>query len=149
MDIYIKHEQGISDLYKDAQRLRDAVFITEQNVPIALEYDNQDDKRMHYVGYYEDTEKHMIPVTTARVDQQSNSWHVERVATGKAFRGHGFAKLLMEKIIADARLADITSVALDAQIQASGFYENLGFVKKGDTFMDAGIEHIAMILTLK
>ena len=37
-----------------------------------------------------------------------------------------------------------TTVVLDAQLTARGFYERAGYVAHGDTFMDAGIEHVAM-----
>jgi predicted GNAT family N-acyltransferase len=32
-------------------------------------------------------------------------------------------------------------VTLAAQLQAIGFYERLGYVARGDVFLDAGIEH--------
>ncbi|MFT5128484.1 MAG: putative GNAT family N-acyltransferase [Rhodothermales bacterium] len=38
----------------------------------------------------------------------------------------------------------IRPVYLNAQTTAVGFYEKLGFCKRGDVFMDAGIEHIEM-----
>jgi len=41
-------------------------------------------------------------------------------------------------------------VVLDAQVQAIGFYEALGYTRTpGDVFLDAGIEHVTMSRTLE
>ena len=43
---------------------------------------------------------------------------------------------------------DSSMVILDSQVQAIGFYETLGFAARGGTFMDAGIPHRHMVLSL-
>lgn len=146
MTLYIKDEQGISKTYEDAKIIRQEVFINEQQIPAELEFDNQEDNRVHYVGYQVDNAGESVPATTARIHEQHDNWHIERVATVKDLRGNGFAKQLLTKIIQDAREKDISVVALGAQLHATGFYEELGFVQQGDVFMDAGIEHITMTL---
>lgn len=146
MTLYINSEHGVSKTYEDAKMIRQTVFINEQQIPVELEFDNQENNRVHYVGYQVDDAGDFVPATTARIHEQHDNWHVERVATVKELRGNGFAKQLLTKIIQDAREKNIAVVALDAQLHATGFYQDLGFVQQGSVFMDAGIEHITMTL---
>ena len=38
---------------------------------------------------------------------------------------------------------------IEAQTYAREFYENVGFIKKGNEFLEDGIPHIPMILTFE
>jgi predicted GNAT family N-acyltransferase len=40
-----------------------------------------------------------------------------------------------------ARERGFAGITLAAQLHAIGFYERLGYVARGDVFLDAGIEH--------
>ena len=42
---------------------------------------------------------------------------------------------------------DADVITIEAQVQARGFYEKLGFVQTSDEFDDGGIMHIEMKLT--
>ena len=74
--------------------------------------------------------------------------HIGRVAVLDSARGAGIGYQLMEAAIQAAREAGHTHVALSAQLHALAFYQRLGFVAHGGTFMDAGIPHREMLLTL-
>ncbi|MDR3240693.1 MAG: GNAT family N-acetyltransferase [Lactobacillaceae bacterium] len=141
-ELIISKQYGTGQLSDWALEIRRQVFINEQNVPLDLEIDDLDDKTTHYVGFRGDQ-----PITTARVlvNEEENSWHIQRVATLANERGHGYAHKIMQTIIEDAEIAGVKHLELGAQLTAQAFYEKLGFRTFGTTFMDAGIEHINMI----
>lgn len=135
----IKKQAGLGELADDALMIRDAVFIAEQGVQEQREHDDEDQNRIHYVGYLDDN-----PVTTARVQVQGDNWHIERVATLSHARGRGLAQQLMQQIMTDARLQSARSMDLNAQVTAKPFYDKLGFTQRGDVFLDAGMNHVNM-----
>ncbi|WP_461239860.1 GNAT family N-acetyltransferase [Paucilactobacillus sp. N302-9] len=133
-----------SEIYHDAFQIREAVFIKEQHVPAELEQDAFEAKTTHFVGY----DSH-VPVTTLRILKQADSWKIQRVATQKQARGHGYAKQLLEHIIALAKQDKLAKkLILDGQLTAIPFYEKLGFKIQGETFEEAGILHKHMSLNL-
>jgi predicted GNAT family N-acyltransferase len=68
------------------------------------------------------------------------------VAVAQSVRGKGHGKQVIEALMNLAQdTGTVSSFALDAQIQATGLYEKLGFEKVGDVFDDAGIDHIKMV----
>lgn len=144
-ELIVSKEYGLGSFSKDALSIRQTVFVEEQGIPLELELDDFDSRTTHYVGFTA-----AKPVTTARVsiNDQDNGWHIQRVATLSEARGHGYAAKLMKTIISDAKEAGIHKLDLGAQVSSRGFYEKLGFKPVGEPFMDAGIQHIEMILTI-
>ncbi|WKD29498.1 GNAT family N-acetyltransferase [Halomonas sp. KG2] len=129
-----------STLKDIASEIRRVVFIEEQSVPQEEEWDGRDEQCSHFIAYLEDQ-----PVGTARLLPDG---HIGRVAVLDSARGAGIGYQLMEAAIQAAREAGHTHVALSAQLHALAFYQRLGFVAHGGTFMDAGIPHREMLLTL-
>ena len=122
--------------------LRHVVFVEEQGVPVEMELDEHDEvDAFHVMGIVEGE-----IVATARLVVVNGVGKIGRVAVAKHARGKGCGKQLIEALMNHARDADtVSSFALDAQIQATGLYEKLGFEKVGDVFDDAGIDHIKMV----
>jgi predicted GNAT family N-acyltransferase len=121
------------DVAKEAILVRKEVFQGEQKVDPALDFDDKDIICKHVVLYYENK-----PVGTGRIDP---SGKIGRVAVLNKFRksGHGRTIVLfLEKI---AKESGGLRVWCHAQKQAEGFYLKLGYEKRGDTFLEAGIEH--------
>lgn len=121
--------------------VRHEVFVIEQKVPVEEELDDRDETAVQIVVLDDQGEV----VGTCRVlDDGDGVARVGRMAVLAAARGRGFARDLIDEAerVADGR--GDTSVVLDAQLTARGFYERAGYVAHGDTFMDAGIEHVAM-----
>ena len=54
----------------------------------------------------------------------------------------------MQAMIDYARQHNLPDLKLSAQVYATGFYTRLGFVQRGETYDDCGIEHIEMFLSL-
>lgn len=142
MTVEIKHQIGLGAIHDDALTIRTAVFVAEQGVPMHLELDNPtvEATALHIVAYVDGK-----LAGTARVfEEHPGIWHVQRVATLYPMRGQGIGRQLLAYIEKLAPGYHIQTLELGAQIQAKGFYENLGFQAFGDEFYDANILHINM-----
>jgi predicted GNAT family N-acyltransferase len=125
----------------DCYAIRTEVFCHEQKVSRDLEFDGLDGDSRHYLARHGDQ-----PVGTGRVRPlDGNVVKFERIAVGIAHRGQDIGWAIMDRAIADAIAGGAAAGKLNAQVSAGGFYEKLGFVRYGDKFMEAGIEHIAMV----
>lgn len=124
-----------------ASEIRRVVFIEEQQVPLEEEWDGRDGDCRHFVAL-----RHELPLGTARLLPDG---HIGRVAVLSEARGLGIGVALMEAAIEAARHRGHDQVELAAQTHALDFYERLGFTAYGDEFMDAGIPHRNMRLTLR
>ena len=71
------------------------------------------------------------------------------MAVVKACRGSGIGGAILHALVEEARRRNMAEVTLGAQIHAIGFYARYGFEAVGDEFMDAGIPHRKMILSLR
>jgi predicted GNAT family N-acyltransferase len=130
-----------SQLQHDAKLIRSMVFIEEQNISEADEWDEQDAISLHFVVYAQDQ-----AIATARL-LENNS--IGRVAVLQQYRGEGIGKLLMQQIIQVAKQQNRAFLQLSAQVYAIRFYENLGFQVQGEEYLDCEIPHIDMGLSLK
>jgi predicted GNAT family N-acyltransferase len=74
--------------------------------------------------------------------------HVGRIAVHERWRGRGVGTRLVEFLAEVARDRGFTEIYLHSQAQAAEFYTRLGYEIRGDTFMEAGIEHVLMVRTL-
>ena len=128
----------------EALAVRRAVFIDEQGVPASLEIDEHDGDpatvatAVHVLGRVDGR-----PVATGRLllAEPDGRLHIGRVAVLREQRGRGYGTAIMEALHELARDRGYDSVTLAAQLHAIGFYERLGYVARGDVFLDAGIEH--------
>lgn len=123
-----------------ASEIRRRVFIDEQSVPQEEEWDGLDPECVHFLATLDGQ-----PVGTARLLPDA---HIGRVAVLADARGTGIGVLLMQAAIEAARHAGHLQVALSAQVHALAFYTQLGFVAHGEEFLDAGIPHREMTLSL-
>ena len=129
-----------SAIYKDALKIRYAVFVNEQGVSEEEEIDSLEDKTEHVVLYVDGK-----PVATARIyNLGENTFKVQRVAVHKDARGIGYGAVIMTE--AEKRIHELGGhkVTLGAQNSAIPFYEKLAFNVEGEEFMDAGIPHHTM-----
>ena len=124
-----------------AGEIRRRVFIEEQAVPVAEEWDGRDPDCLHILAWRGST-----ALGTARLLPDG---HIGRVAVLAEARGLGIGVALMQATIEAARSHGHAQVELAAQTHALPFYERLGFVAVGDEFLDAGILHRNMRLSLE
>ncbi len=121
--------------------VRIAVFVEEQAVPLALEFDGLDAKAVHWLVL----DNQQRPIGCARM---LSDGHFGRMAVLQANRKQGVGRLIMLAAIEHARQARHRHVFLHAQVTARAFYQGLGFKCYGEEFMDADMPHIAMRLAL-
>ncbi len=119
--------------------LRFEVFVDEQQVPPDIEIDEEDDHALHIIAEADGT-----PVGCARLLLEDGEGHIGRLAVKKIYRGQGIGAAICRFVIDDCRRRGCTRVWLNAQLRATGFYEKLGFSPVGETFWEAGIEHVTM-----
>lgn len=131
------------DRDRDAlRRIRHEVFVVEQLVPVALEWDGVDADCRHALA----EETSGAPIGCARLLPDG---HIGRMAVRKSWRGRGAGAALLALLVEEARRAGHPRVLLNAQTQALGFYARQGFVPFGDEFVEAGVAHRAMALELR
>lgn len=124
-----------------AAPIRFEVFVREQKVPAEIELDAQDAVSLHAVSFMEKT-----AVATGRLLPDG---HIGRMAVLKAWRGRGIGGQMLAKLIEAARARGDREVALSAQVHAVGFYRAHGFRPVGEVYQEAGIDHQAMVRTLR
>jgi predicted GNAT family N-acyltransferase len=141
-----------ADEMNDALTVRRRVFIEEQKVPESLEIDAYDSDpatsppALHVVAY---VDGRCVATGRLLLDAHEGEYpHVGRVAVLHAERGKGYGRAVMLALQDIARGLGMPGITLAAQLHAIGFYETLGYVVRGDVFLDADIEHRWMDLTL-
>lgn len=122
---------------QDAMVIRHEVFVQEQNVPTELELDIEDQYCIHAVAY----DDNGVAIGTGRLLRDA---HIGRLAVRAPYRGRGVGSQLLTALINEARQRHYLEVVLAAQLHALAFYAAHGFVAEGDTYIDAGIEHVTM-----
>ncbi|WP_417209435.1 GNAT family N-acetyltransferase [Antarctobacter sp.] len=117
--------------------LRRAVFIDEQGIAEADEWDDLDAQAVHLLAYVNDT-----PLGTARLRQVGKEGRIGRVCVLSQARGTGLgAALVRFGVDWFTGQPGVSSVVLGAQCHAQPFYEKLGFAAFGPVYDDAGIPH--------
>ena len=121
------------------RRIREQVFVGEQGVSAAEEWEGLDPRAVHLIA--EDPDGNAI--ATARL---LPSGQIGRMAVVRGWRGRGVGRALLRLALRIAREDGLPAPFLHAQTQALGFYERLGFAPQGEVFDEAGIAHQRMTL---
>lgn len=122
------------------RRVREQVFVQEQQVPLALEWDGCDEDALHLLA--ESAERR--PVGTARMLPDG---HVGRMAVLPEWRRRGVGSALLRELMRIANEQGSTRPFLNAQTHALGFFRRHGFIADGPEFMEAGIPHRRLVLS--
>lgn len=125
----------------DAYRIRHAVFVVEQDIPVEEEIDVHDPVSEHALA----TNPAGTAIATGRLLPDG---HIGRMAVLSEWRGRGVGAAVLRSLVARAIERGCDAVQLSAQIHAQHFYSRFGFVPHGPTYLDVGIPHIAMSLKL-
>lgn len=121
--------------------IRYQVFVAEQGVPEALEWDGLDPRCVHVLA----RDGEGMPIGTGRLLPDA---HIGRMAVLKAWRRTGVGSAILAKLLEIARLRGEREVILNAQSYVLDFYRRAGFRVTSDEFMEADIPHREMRLRL-
>lgn len=125
---------------EQAFEIRRRVFVVEQEVDPAEEYDEDDEKCTHFIAFVDGE-----AAGTARWRfKEKGIIKLERFAVEKEHRGKGVGAALVKAVLEDLPLAE--KVMMHAQLHAIPFYEKQGFETYGPEFDEAGIRHFVMKL---
>ncbi len=113
------------------------VFVSEQGVPEALEWDCLDPTCRHVVAESATGEA----IGTGRL---LGDGRIGRMAVVRSWRRTGVGSALLAQLIAMARERGDRLIALHAQSYVVDFYRRAGFEAIGPQFMEAGIAHVEM-----
>ena len=133
------NELTVDELYA-LLRVRSEVFVVEQNC-VYQDMDGDDRDAIHMWLTVGDKIVALARVCPAGV-------HLPTISIGRVItteRGKGYGKQIMLAAI-DVAVEHFgaTSIDIEAQEYAKGFYESVGFKQTSDTFMLDGIPHIKM-----
>ncbi|HEX5142125.1 MAG TPA: GNAT family N-acetyltransferase [Dehalococcoidia bacterium] len=148
----------------EALSVRRRVFIEEQGVPAEEEIDAHDaDPVTVTTAVHVLVRRDGLAVATGRLllphgaasssfagpnSPREDNAHIGRVAVLAEFRRHGAGRAVMSALHTLGVERELRDITLAAQMHAIGFYERLGYVARGDVFLDAGIEHRWMDIRL-
>ncbi|MFW2372643.1 MAG: GNAT family N-acetyltransferase [Gammaproteobacteria bacterium] len=121
----------------EIRNIRLKVFVEEQQVPIELEWEGNDDD-YHYVLALDNKNQ---AIATGRIGADG---HIGRMAVLKPWRHKGVGSTMLEALLEYAQQQNIDRIFLNSQSSAIPFYEKQGFQIISEEFMDAGIPHKTM-----
>jgi predicted GNAT family N-acyltransferase len=137
----ITTEEGLQAAFQ----IRELVFVVEQEVDAAEEYDEFETTSIHFLAMLEGA-----PVGTARWRFTSNGVKMERFAVLKEARGKGVGQALVAAVLKDIEMhpdGKGKKRYLHAQIHAMPLYAKFGFQQVGEQFEECAILHYKMELS--
>jgi predicted GNAT family N-acyltransferase len=132
-------EARTDDEVTGALALRSRVFCGEQGVSFEADQDGRDPEATHIVAVDEGA-----VIGTCRLLFRGQVARLGRLAVERDRRGDGVAAAILREADRVAGEAGADSIALHAQTYALALYESAGYEEYGPTFVEEGIEHVAM-----
>ena len=136
---------GWDALGTDASAIRHKVFVEEQGIPAAMEWDSADAEVVHAVAY---NRLGRALATGRLIPYAPGVAKVGRMAVLPAMRGSRLGRQVLDALMQAARERGDREVLLHAQTSAAPFYARAGFATRGEVFEEAGIPHVAMAKAL-
>ena len=145
MTISIKTFEALTkkELY-DLLQLRSEVFVVEQDC-VYQDMDGLDAKAIHVMGY-----KQEQLVSYTRIFKPGDYYEqacIGRVVVKKQERKFGYGKdIMLASINFITDTLKHRKIEISAQLYLNKFYNELGFIEIGETYLEDGIAHIKMAL---
>ena len=112
---------------KQVLQLRKEIFVDEQEIPIELEMDGQDDKSIHAIALKDD-----MVVATGRLTLEGKEGVISRIAVSSEFRRSGLGRSIMQYLEEQARQLQLHELTLKPHNYLQPFYQSLGYSLLGD-----------------
>jgi predicted GNAT family N-acyltransferase len=122
-----------------ALALRERIFCGEQGVSFEADQDGRDPEATHIVAVDDG-----VVIGTCRLLFRGPVARLGRLAVERDRRGDGIGAEILAEADRIASEAGSESIALHAQTYALPLYEHAGYETYGPTFVEEGIEHVAM-----
>ena len=138
------YELTLDELY-DMMSIRQAVFAVEQNCAY-LDADGKDQAAWHVLGKNAAGDLLAYARLIPKGVSYENYVSIGRVLSAESIRGTGEGQLLMAAGLREAeRLWPGETIKISAQFYLLQFYQSFGFAPQGETYLEDGIPHIAML----
>ena len=136
------NQLSTQDLYAILQ-LRSEVFVVEQDC-VYLDLDGKDQLAYHVLGY-----KDLKLIAYARVFKPGDYFSkssIGRIIVKKEYRRFKYGDHLVQNSIEfiEKKFKE-KEILISAQAYLINFYNNLGFVQKGEQYLEDNIPHIKML----
>jgi ElaA protein len=136
------NELTINELY-GLLALRSEVFVVEQDC-VYQDIDQKDQKALHVLGYYQG--KLVAYARCFKPSDYFNEAAIGRVVVDYQYRKNNYGHQIMDAAVKAVYAAwGKGPIKLSAQTYLIAFYEQHGFKATGDTYLEDGIPHIAMV----
>ena len=122
-----------------ALALRERIFCGEQGVSFEADQDGRDPEATHIVAVDDG-----VVIGTCRLLFRGQVARLGRLAVERDRRGDGVGAEILREADQIAAEAGAESITLHAQTYAQALYERAGYEPYGPTFVEEGIEHVAM-----
>lgn len=126
--------------------VRQQVFIAEQQVPEALEWDEHDTGALHLLVF--DQQSQAVGCARIILNKALNQATLGRMAVLKKSRGQGIGSMLLDEMVRICQSQQYGRILLSAQTHAVPFYKKAGFDVVSKPYIDANIPHVDMLLKL-
>ena len=137
------HQLTTTELY-EILKSRAEIFVVEQNC-IYQDLDDKDYDSLHI--FYESEGRIVSYLRAFFKDNSKQTVQVGRVLT--LHHGIGLGGMLLREGLEQIKeKMNPTSIFIEAQCYAIGFYEREGFVVSSNEFLEDGIPHVEMILKI-
>jgi predicted GNAT family N-acyltransferase len=139
VSVHVRRGRDESDV-QASLALRTEVFVAEQGVAPEEEVDDRDGEALHLLAF----DGAELVGTCRLLFDDGERVKLGRMAVRRERRGQGIAALLLDQADAEARKAGAARIVLGAQLPAVSVYERAGYERRGEVFLEAGIEHVWM-----
>jgi predicted GNAT family N-acyltransferase len=129
---------------REAYKIREIVFVDEQQVPADEEYDEYETSSRHFLAFIDG-----IPCGTARWRYTDKGIKLERFAVLREYRNRKVGSALVKALLQDIQAQPASTgklLYLHGQVSAMPLYSKFGFVPVGDMFEECSIQHYKMVL---
>ncbi|MBU6337357.1 MAG: GNAT family N-acetyltransferase [Acidobacteria bacterium] len=138
MSVQVRPAAG-PDEVGQALELRREVFVVEQRVDEAEEFDGREDECLHILA----VDGGQV-IGCCRLLPEGERVKLGRMVVAADRRREGIAAALLAEADSQAAALGATTVTLSAQSYVTSLYEKGGYEVTSEPFQEAGIEHVRM-----